>query len=347
VVLVALNQRKRQVLEAIVEDHIMTAEPVSSRTIARKYHLGVSPATIRNEMADLEEIGLIEQPHTSAGRIPSQHGYRYYVDKLMHNDSLTEHEESLVRTIFTNKAFEMAMIVQQTIKLVSQFTDYLVFLSGPQLEHASLKQVRFVPLTPDKAILVIMAETGWVESKVLDLPAAVSPEELARIEDVFNHCFKGLTFSQISHTVLHSVYQEISKQRQLIELALEIMESVLSRESEDALYLGGTSNILRQPEYENIHQVRKLLDLIEEEEMLRSLLFEADPSQLTVRIGRENKYEAVANCSVVTAVYTLGGHVVGAFGVLGPVRMNYSRAIAVVDYITQTLSGLLSQSSKL
>ncbi len=339
-----LNQRKQKVLEAVVEDHIATAEPVSSRTIARKYKLGVSPATIRNEMADLEEAGLIEQPHTSAGRIPSQKGYRYYVDRLMRKGHLTDREKSTITSIFAQQARELVDIVQRTIKIVSQCTDYLVFLSGPQLENAALHKVRFISLAPGKAMLVIVSENGWVENKLIDLPVAVSQEELEQVERVFNNYFRGLTFPQITRAILKSVYDELSRQRLLIDLALDIIESVLKQESEDALYLGGTRNILKQPEYRDIQQVRKLLDLIEEQSVLRTILAETQNIGITVRIGRENKFDQVQNCSVVTATYTMGGNTVGAFGLLGPVRMNYARAIALVEFITQTLSNALTGS---
>jgi len=341
---VKLNQRKQKVLEAVVEDHIATAEPVSSRTIARKYQLGVSPATIRNEMADLEEIGLIEQPHTSAGRIPSQQGYRYYVDRLMRKGNLTDREKSTITSIFAQQARELVDIVQRTIKIVSQCTDYLVFLSGPQLENAALHQVRFISLAPDKALLVIVSENGWVENRLIDLPAAVSRDELEQVERVFNTYFRGLTFPQITQAILKSVYDELSRQRLLIDLALDIIESVLKQESEDVLYLGGTRNILKQPEYRDIQQVRKLLDLIEEQSVLRTILAETRDIGITVRIGRENKFDQVQNCSVVTATYTIGGNTVGAFGLLGPVRMNYARATALVEFITQTLSNALTRS---
>lgn len=339
-----LNLRKQQVLEAIVEDHIATAEPVSSRTIARKYRLGVSPATIRNEMADLEEIGLIEQPHTSAGRVPSQQGYRYYVDWLMRRSQLSEYEEKLIRSVFGRKAREVVETVQQVIKMASQLTDYLVFLSGPQLEYSPLHRVRFVPLAPGKALLVIVAETGWVENKLIDLPAGANVEEMERVELVFNTYFRGLTFPQITRTILQSVYDELARQRQLVDLAMEVIESVLNSESGDALYLGGTRNILKQPEYQDVHQVHRLLNLVEEEGVLRNLLDDARENGVTVKIGKENRNDQVHDCSVITASYSIAGSRVGAFGLLGPMRMDYARAIALVEYITQVLSEVLTRS---
>ncbi|HAA89619.1 MAG: Heat-inducible transcription repressor hrcA [Thermoanaerobacterales bacterium 50_218] len=339
-----LSKRKQQILEAIVEVHIATAEPVGSRTIARKYKLGVSPATIRNEMADLEEMGLIEQPHTSAGRIPSQQGYRYYVDQLMQKGSLTEKEENLIKAVFARQVRELATLIQDTIKLVTQLTDYLVFLSGPQLENATFHQIRFLQLAPQKALLVVMAESGWVESKVVDLPVPVTPEELEQITQVFNSYFRGLTFSQITRTMLRGVYDELTRKRQLIDLTLEIIETLLTKESAEGLYLGGARNILKQPEYRDIRRVRELLDLIEGEEVLKSLLMETQPTGINVRIGKENKFQEVEDCSVVTAVYTFGGNVVGAVGLLGPMRMDYARAIAVIEYITHALSEVLTRS---
>ncbi len=337
-----LNARKQQVLEAIVESHIKTAEPVSSRSIARKYRLGVSSATIRNEMADLEELGLIEQPHTSAGRIPSQPGYRYYVDRLLKKSDLSSRDEKLVRTIFAQKARVLANMVQRTIKTVTKLTDCLVLLSGPQLENAALRQIKTVPLLPGKALVVIVTVTGWVESKVIDLPSSVTAEDLTHIENVLNTYFRGLTFQQISRTILNNVYDELIKQRKAIDRIMEIVEAVLQDDSDEAIYLGGTQNILKQPEYSDIDEVRNLMGLIEEESTLRSILLDTHPHAVTVRIGREIKCDLASNYSVVTAVYNIGGYAVGAFGLLGPIRMDYARAMAVVEYITKVLSEVLS-----
>jgi heat-inducible transcriptional repressor len=189
-----------------------------------------------------------------------------------------------------------------------------------------------------------MAESGWVESKVVDLPVPVTPEELEQIAQVFNSYFRGLTFSQITRTVLRGVYDELTRKRQLIDLTLEIIETLLTRESGEGLYLGGARNILKQPEYRDIRRVRELLDLIEGEEVLKSLLMETSPAGINVKIGKENKFQEVEECSVVTAVYTFGGNVVGAVGLLGPMRMDYARAIAVIEYITQALSEVLTRS---
>jgi len=337
-----LNLRKQQVLEAVVEGHIITAEPVSSRTIARKYQLGVSPATIRNEMADLEEMGLIEQPHTSSGRIPSQQGYRYYVDRLMRKGGLTTDEESQIHTVFARQARELALVVQHAIKLVTQLTDYLVFFSGPQLEHTALQQVRLIPVAPERALMVIVSETGWVENKFVEFDFPVTVEDLEQVAGVLNDHFRGLTFSQITRTVLQNVYQELTRQRLLLDYVLEIMESMAKSDSADGLYLGGARNVLKQPEYQDVQQVRKLLDLVEGEQTLREILHETTDEGITVRIGRENRQDQVQDCGVITAVYLLGGNIVGALGLLGPVRMNYARASSIVDYIAQSLSDYLS-----
>lgn len=342
-----LNERKQQVLGAVVEDHIITAEPVSSRTIARKYQLGVSPATIRNEMADLEEMGLIEQLHTSSGRVPSQQGYRYYVDRLMRRNELTVEEENQIHKVFARQARELAMIVQQTMKLVTQLTDYLVFFSSPQLEYTTLQQVQLIPLTPEQALMVIISETGWVESKFVDFSFPVSAQDLEQVAGVLNEHLRGLTLSQITHTVLHSVYHELARQRQLVDQIIQILESLQNRDDSDGLYLGGARNILKQPEYRDIRQVFKLLDLLEGEHALREILHDATREGITVRIGRENRQDQMQDCSVVTAVYLLGDNIMGAMGLLGPMRMNYARASAIVEHITQSLSTHLSGISKI
>jgi len=338
-----LDLRKQQVLEAIVECHIETAEPVSSRSIARKYNLGVSPATIRNEMADLEEIGLIKQPHTSAGRVPSQKGYRYYVDKLMKKAELTPREEKTIRAIFAKKVKVLADLIQCTLKAVTELTDYLVFLSGPYFENDVLKKIKIVQLMPGKALLVIMAETGWVHSKAMDLSSDIGTDDLAYIELVLNRYFQGLTFKQITRTVLNAVYNELIKYRKTINNILEIMEMVLQEEMKENLYLGGTNRILKQPEYSDIEEVRNLMNFIEKEENLRMILQDADPYKVTVKIGEEIKSEQASKYSAVTAVYKLGGNIMGVLGLLGPMRMDYARAMTVVEHMTDALSEALSE----
>ncbi len=337
-----LNTRKQQVLEAIVESHIITAEPVSSRSIARKYRLGVSPATIRNEMSDLEEMGLIEQPHTSAGRVPSQPGYRYYVDRLMKKINLTSREERIARALFAQKAKVLANVIQSTIKTVTQLTDYLVLLSGPQLENAALKTIKTIPLTPDEALVVIVTETGWVESKVVDLPSGLAADDLEYIENVLNTYFRGLTFPQISRTILNNVYDKLIKQRQVLDRIMEVVEALLQENEDEVIYLGGAQNILKQPEYTDIAAVRNLMSFIEDEGILRRILHKTNPRKVTVMIGREINYDPAAGYSVVSSVYSIGGNVVGTIGLLGPMRMDYARAMAVVEYTTGILSDVLS-----
>jgi heat-inducible transcriptional repressor len=199
-------------------------------------------------------------------------------------------------------------------------------------------------VAPERALMVIVSETGWVENKFVDFAFPVTVEDLEQVARVLNDHFRGLTFSQITRTVLKSVYQELTKQRLLLDYVLEIMESLYSSECADGLYLGSTRNILKQPEYRDVQQVCKLLDLVEGEQILRQILHETTGEGITVRIGRENRHDQVQDCSVVSAVYLLGGNVMGAMGMLGPVRMNYARASAIVDYIAHSLSEYLSGS---
>jgi heat-inducible transcriptional repressor len=236
----------------------------------------------------------------------------------------------------------LALVVQHAIKLVTQLTDYLVFFSGPQLEHTALQQVRLIPVAPERALMVIVSETGWVENKFVEFDFPVTVEDLEQVAGVLNDHFRGLTFSQITRTVLQNVYQELTRQRLLLDYVLEIMESMAKSDSADGLYLGGARNVLKQPEYQDVQQVRKLLDLVEGEQTLREILHETTDEGITVRIGRENRQDQVQDCGVITAVYLLGGNIVGALGLLGPVRMNYARASSIVDYIAQSLSDYLS-----
>ncbi|GAW93454.1 heat-inducible transcriptional repressor HrcA [Calderihabitans maritimus] len=338
-----LDSRKRKILQAIVQDYIATAEPVGSRTIARKYNLGVSPATVRNEMADLEEMGLLEQPHTSAGRIPSDQGYRYYVDCLMEKHQLADEERDYIRQKYTQKVKEIEEVIQRTSQLLSDLTNYTSLILAPHLGKSSIHQIQLISILPGKALVVIVTTAGVVENQILDVPESITPRDLERISAVFNEKLRGKALNEIKKLSLRELYSDLAKQKHVLNLVLELLEEILLMEKEEKVYLGGTLNIFEQPEFKNVERLKNLLKNLEEENILRSLLLETSKSGLTITIGGENRYEGFRDCSVITATYEVNNEVVGTIGILGPTRMEYSKAVAIVEIIAEHLSEALTR----
>jgi len=340
-----IDERKQKVLLAIIQDYIATAEPVGSRTISRKYDLGVSPATIRNEMSDLEEMGYIEQPHTSAGRVPSDLGYRYYVDCLMEKHSLTNREEGIIRKGYETKRKEVTAVIQQTSQILSQLTSYTSIILGPQGGRTAFKHLQLVPLEPGKALVVVITESGFVHNRVIDIPEDLSQEELMKISQVVNAKLQGLTLEDIKRTLISEIYFELNKHREVFNIAMELLQNDSpGLAPEDKVYLAGTLNILNQPEFRNIEKVKTLLSLLDQDELLRNLLTSTPAEEgVTISIGEENKEEGLKDCSMITATYHVDGRLVGSIGVLGPTRMEYAKVVSIVDYMTKNLSAILKE----
>lgn len=338
-----MDERKKKVLAAIVQDYVNTAEPVGSRTIARKYNLGVSPATIRNEMADLEELGYIEQPHTSAGRVPSDLGYRYFVDFLMERYLLNNQEEEMIRQRFNQRMQEMENVIQRATELLSQITNYTAVVLGPHLYRATFQHIQLLPLAPTRALLVVVTNARVVEHHVLDIPASMTRQDLERVSQVLNSKLRGLALEQVRKDVLREIYRNLDLQRQVLNVVMELLEQSFRSDREEKVYLGGTLNILNQPEFKDVAKLKTLLGVLEEGKLLRELLQDEAGAGLSVRIGGENRYQEISECSLVTATYEIDGQVVGKVGILGPTRMDYPKAMALVEFITQNLSEALAK----
>jgi heat-inducible transcriptional repressor len=336
-----LNDRKQKILHAVVTDYIQTAEPVGSRTISRRYRMDLSAATIRNEMADLEELGFLVQPHTSAGRIPSQQGYRFYVDALMDATSLTQQEEGYLSGVFTQlqKMREIEQIIQQTAKAISAITKYTSMVLGPQFQRSAFKQMRLIPLDREKALVVLLTDTGYIRNKMIDLPKALSHEELEKIIGYLNEQLAGQTLSGLSAAQLQKMRSDLYARIDLLNHMLQLLEES-SAESDGRVFLGGTSNILNQPEFKDVEKVKHLLSLFEEGERL-SFVLETSLDGVSIRIGTENLITEMSDCSLVTASYQLHDRPVGAIGVLGPTRMEYAKVIAVIEHIAAQLNHVL------
>lgn len=337
-----LDPRKELILKVVTDDYIESAEPVGSRTIARKYNLGLSPATIRNEMADLEEGGYLKQPHVSAGRIPSHQGYRYYVDALMSQQDLTEEELAVIRSYFADRSRELDSILQQTVKILSQLTRYPSLMLGPTLKPSIFKHVQLISLSAHDLLVLIVTDMGIIENKVIALEAPVSQGDLDRVSYLLNKKLRGQPFAKFKSSLFREIRDEMKADNGIFQKAVDLILKTMETRNKERIYLDGIINILDHPEFKEVEKFKLLMELMEEEERLYRLLSTRQQG-IRISIGEENQEEAAQECSLITANYEVGGQVVGTIGVIGPTRMEYAHVVSVVDFMAQKLSEFLSK----
>lgn len=337
-----LDERKRQVLQAIIDDYITTAEPIGSRTIARKAGLGVSPATIRNEMSDLEALGFLEQPHASAGRIPSAKGYRFYVDCLMGHQQVSDQDTVLINQWFAQKVRRMDEAFQETVRILSRMTRNVSLLIAPQAPLCKFKYLQFLPFDETRVVVIVVTDTGVMDNRLMPVPPGTSPEELQKIAGALNHWLSGLAIPDIKTSLLEQVKAEILPRPELLDQALALLKAATGGHGAgEKMYLGGTSQLLAQPEFRDVDKVRNLLSMLEEERLLYDILHTQDGNGVIVTIGQENKHSEIQDCSVIQASFRIDGQTVGTLAVLGPTRMEYARTMAAIEFMQKHMEQLL------
>lgn len=338
-----LNERKKKILQIIIEDYISSAEPVGSRTIARKYDLGLSPATIRNEMSDLELLGYLEQPHTSAGRIPSAQAYRFYVDALIEPGTLTDNDMALIDGWYNERRRNIDDIFQSTAKILSRMTQNVSMVLTNQQTIANFCYLKFLPLDSQYAILCIVADDGSIDTNVVDIPLGMSYEEMDYLAGKMSKLLEDRNLSDISVEILQNVHTDVVEDKLIFSSLLQAVRKMTGRRQEQKVFLGGTKQLLNQPEFRDVERVRNLLGILEEEKVLKDLLQGGEDSGLKVTIGSENKFTGIQDCSMVQATYRLNGQIVGTMAVLGPTRMEYGKVISVMDYLHKYLKTILDK----
>lgn len=338
-----LNERKKKILQIIIEDYISSAEPVGSRTIARKYDLGLSPATIRNEMSDLELLGYLEQPHTSAGRIPSAQAYRFYVDALIEPGTLTDNDMALIDGWYNERRRNIDDIFQSTAKILSRMTQNVSMVLTNQQTIANFCYLKFLPLDSQHAILCIVADDGSIDTNVVDIPLGMSSEEMDYLAGKMSKLLEDRNLSDISVEILQNVHTDVVEDKLIFSSLLQAVRKMTGRRQEQKVFLGGTKQLLNQPEFRDVERVRNLLGILEEEKVLKDLLQGGEDSGLKVTIGSENKFTGIQECSMVQATYRLNGQIVGTMAVLGPTRMEYGKVISVMDYLHKYLKTILDK----
>ena len=342
----ALDDRKKMILQAIVEDYINTAEPVGSRSISKKPELNLSAATIRNEMGDLEEMGLLIQPHTSAGRVPSTGGYRLYVDSLMEKYEMTAGESEKIQPASRLQKQELEKIVRDVAAAFSGITGLPVIGVLPGTEASVVKNLKLVRIDARTVMLIISDKSGLIKNKLLRLDRDISEEFAQQLTHILNENLAGLTLSEINLSNIMEVRMAIGRNFEILTSVMELVHEAVSEIDKKQVFIDGLSNIFRFPEYSNVEKVRELFEVVENKDNLTRIVMEASPIGGTkVLIGDEIPIPELKGNSVILSPYRATGNLVGILGVLGPARMDYPKIISALEFFTSQISGSFTKSS--
>ena len=333
-----LTERKLKILQAIVGDFIYSAEPVGSRTISRKYDMGVSAATIRNEMSDLEDMGFLTHPHTSAGRIPSDKAYRLYVNSLMKKYELPEKEKQAIEKEISENMTELDKTIQHASNLLSRLTNLTAFAMTPNQDENKLKYVNILPVDERTVVLMIVAESGKVTNTAVRLKSQYDPKTLELLSKVLTHNYRGRSLSSIlTLDIIKDLESDIVSMGKVAENIIPSFISTLENMLNVDLYIDGLENIFSIPEYNDINKAKVFMNMVSRKQELTKLLMNRE-SGVIVTIGNENDDDIMKDCSLITATYCVDGHCVGKLGVVGPTRMKYDEVTSVVEFLTQNLN---------
>jgi heat-inducible transcriptional repressor len=341
-----LSDRERMVLNSVVEDFIRHAVPVGSRMVAKKFGMTISPATIRNVMGDLEEKGLLKHPHTSAGRMPTDKGYRLYVDSLMNVEELSELEKRHVLHQLARVSREVDSILDAASQTLARISEQLGVVLSPRFYQGIFEKVELVPIAEKKVLMVLSIQSGLVQTIMMKMEAEVSRDVLERTAAIINERLHGLSLMEIKHTLdsrIRDLGDEVNPDfvRWVARAAVPIIDQVEHR----SLHFGGANNLMRQPEFSDHDRLFSFLRLLESKNIVIQLFdLQENADELTIAIGEENREELIKYCSVITASYHVGS-ISGTLGVLGPTRMRYAKVVALVDFMAKVLTKVLDEDT--
>ncbi len=337
-----LDERKKVILESIIRDYVETAEPVGSRAMVKKHGLKISAATVRNEMSDLEDMGYLEQPYTSAGRIPSQKGFRYYVDCMMEQENLDEKETEVLLHLLDDSFEEVNDLVQKIGHFLAQITNYTSFVIVPSVRLSKFKYLQLIPIEPGKALVLLVTDLGVVMHRNIEVPQSITAPDLELIGRMFNQVLAGKKITEIQRSDLQQLRDELKQRRKVIDRALEAIESLLDNSNEERVIISGALNIMNEPEFKDVDKLRKILAFLEEETRLMEMLPESLGDEVDIRIGQENQSEDFKELSFVFAGYETQGEQ-GKMGLMGPVRMEYWKAVGSLDSVRDIIEEIIKK----
>ncbi len=339
-----LNEREKNILRYIIQQFILTAAPVGSRNIAKRYELGISPATVRNIMADLEESGYIDHPHTSAGRVPTDKGYRFYVDSLMDVQTLNLEEKKLIQSEFESRSEENDDLLKLTSNILSKITHQLACVTYPKLESGTLEKIQIISLSAKRILVVISIKGGFIKTITLEFDSEIRETQIHSVQNLLNERLAGLSFKEIRATFKDRFKDVDENQKAIIRLFLNSADKVFRDTlTSENIYITGAKNVIQQPEFEDPERFQSVIELIEDKDIIVHILDKSEevcPNDIYISIGKENEDQKLVDYSLITKEYKIGD-VSGHLGIIGPKRMEYSKLIAVVDYVAKMLTETL------
>ena len=330
-----LDERKKKILSSVVEDYIVSAEPVGSKTIMEKYNLEYSSATIRNDMKLLEEAGYLEQPHVSAGRIPSTKGYRYYVDELLQEDKITLDEIKYISEKLETKVNEMEEITKIASSTISEITHYTTVSIGPSSDMQKIENIKFVLLSHRMMMAVILTDSGLIKETIIKFDEDITENQVQTLSYMFNNKLKGEPITKIDRPLEKYLVEEMSYSVNLIKPIVEQMKKVVEEES---VHLEGANRLFELPEFNSLEVAKNFVNILDEKDLMADMLNTGFAKDINVYIGEENEKEELKDFSVVTFKHRIGNKDLGTIGIIGPKRMDYAKVISVMKYISKKLN---------
>ena len=331
-----LDDRKKRILGAIVEEYIDNAEPVSSGVLVKKGELNCSSATIRNEMAELEKIGFLEKTHTSSGRIPSQKGYRYYVDELFREDSLSRVEMEFINQMLEHKVNDLEELTRIATTTLSEITHYTTIAIGPNVNKHEIVDIKFVLLGSRVLMAVILTDSGIIRESVIKFDEDISEEQIADLTVIFKNKLIGKPLDEINIPIEEFITEEMKTGINIIRKIIEEINKILDDSSD--VYLEGTNKVVDMPEFKKVDIAKDFLNVLNAKDLVSDILNTGLAEDINIYIGEESEKEELKNFSIVTFNHLLEGKDIGTIGIIGPTRMDYSKVIAVMKYISKKIN---------
>ncbi|RJP77655.1 MAG: heat-inducible transcription repressor HrcA [Candidatus Zixiibacteriota bacterium] len=337
-----LSDREKLILREVVAQYVLTADPISSRTLSKRLKGRFSPATIRNAMADLEELGLLDHPHTSAGRVPTELGYRLFVDDLMAHARLSPREKELLdREITRLGSTDVVNVLEQTAHLLAEITNLLCVVMSPRFQEGILHRIDLIGIGGEKILAVITIQSGMVRSLLLEVTAGITRDEIEWVAAFLNQRLSGLSLSEIRHSIGQRLKDGPMDNFSVLRTMVDRADQVFSFDDRNAYLVEGVSHLALQPEFYDVDQLRRVLELLEDRKLFVHL-FARREGGVEVRIGRENALVPLSSLSVVSATYKYG-NLGGAIGLIGPTRMNYPKAVSIVEYTARKIDSITGE----
>lgn len=341
----SITERRELILQAIVAHYVSSGEPVGSKTLVERYNLGVSPATVRNEMAALEEGGYIFQPHTSAGRIPTDAGYRHFVDGFEGRAKLSAAQARKIQHFFGEPRWELEDALRQTASLLSSLTDHAAVVFAPALDRSVVRHIDVVGLSGGRAMVVLVTDTGRVENHVIALPEGPQDQQLDEAADMLNRLIIDVPLEEAAAAIVTGLQRIPLELREVAGSVAKVLSAGLADRRAQGVFLEGTSNIVDEQKFADLETVRQVIGALEHRRLLLEVVADAlSAGTVSVRIGSENPISEMQYCAVITAPYGAGGEAIGSLGVVGPTRMDYRRTIAAVHEVSANLGRMLGGS---